>query len=512
MSLVMTSRQIIILATFISCGVLLSPWPPLGVPGEWVWPRHALPLDIFEMLDRIIWPLLCGSAIVVYCTGSMRLIGNAGIVRRGLLLFGLTGLSFLWLSAVRQAAPSPHRELRPTWILYDKYASGYFYNATFKVTSTKQMLSDYEARMAEGDVLHEGTHPPGLLLLNRSLLKLTDAFPAVVEFSESLQNAETVRMFREVEAAGQMARPLSKSELAALHLSSILSALFVAMTVIPVFGLTQRITDSRIAWRAASLMITVPTIGVFVPRSDVLYACSGMILAWVVVCAFLTEGRGWRWILAVLAGVALCGCLLISLAHLPVLVMLAIFVCGFTIVDLRRRMLPILETTTITALSFFATCAVWQYMTQCSLLHVWQLNLGNHAAFYSQSPRSWSAWFAVNPIELAMAVGLPVAVISIVGIYQLVTVSKASRGRRFNNGQMFTIACVLTWTLLWLSGKNMGEAARLWCFATPWFAIIAAQTRGSDTAETNKTWLWLLIAQLIVATITVGRVSGFLEF
>ncbi len=366
--------------------------------------------------------------------------------------------------------------------------------------------------MAQADVLHEGTHPPGLLLLNRSLLKLTEAFPAVVELSETFQNAESVRMFRKVEAAGQMARPLSKSEFAALHLSSLLSTLFVAMTVIPVFGLTRRLTDSRIAWRAAALMITVPTIGVFAPRSDVLYACSGMLLAWVIVCAFLTEHRGRRWILGLLSGVTLCCCLLVSLAHLPVLVMLAIFVFGFAIVDLQKRMCPILETTVIAALSFFATCVAWQHWTQCNLLHVWQLNLTNHGAFYSQSPRSWPAWFAVNPIELAMGVGLPLATMSIVGLYQLVKDVCGAQNTSLKNGRLFAVACVLTWTLLWLSGKNMGEAARLWCFVTPWIAIVAAQTRGSDSGQTNKNWLWILIAQLIVATVTVGRVSGFLEF
>ena len=508
----MPYRYIIVLATLISCGMLLSPWPPLGVPGEWVWPRHALPDSILEALDRLIWPLLCGSAILAYCGVSMRRIESVSVARRGLLVLGLTALSFLWLGAVRQAAPSPHRELRPTWILYDKYASGYFYNATFKVTSTKQMLIDYEARMADGDVLHEGTHPPGLLLINRSLLRLTEAFPVLVKFSESIQNIESMRMFREVEAAGQLARPLSKSEFAALHLSSLLSTLFAAMTVIPVFGLTQRLTDSRIAWRAASLMITVPTIGVFVPRSDVVYACSGMLLSWVVVSASLTEQRLWRWVLGILSGVTLCCCLLLSLAHLPVLVMLAIFVFGYAIVDLRKRMLPILETTSIAALSFFATCAVWQHWTQCNLLHVWQLNLTNHASFYSQSPRSWLAWFVVNPIELAMAMGLPIAIVSIIMFCQTLKDVSAMNENRFSNGRLFAIASVLTWTLLWLSGKNMGEAARLWCFVTPWWVIIATQTRGSDSGETNKNWQWLLIAQLIVATVTVGRVSGFLEF
>lgn len=237
-----------------------------------------------------------------------------------------------------------------------------------------------------------------------------------------------------------------------------------------------------------------------------------MLLAWAVVCAFLTEQRSHRWMLGTVSGITLFACLLLSLAHLPVMVMLAIFVFGFAIADLRSRISSILETTVIAALSFFAACAVWNHWTQCDLLHVWQLNLTNHAAFYSQSPRSWSDWLAVNPIEFAFSVGLPMALIAIVGIYQMLRDIPVSQVRGLTNDRLFCFACLLTWTLLWLSGKNMGEAARLWCFLTPWCAIVAAQTRGGDTAETNQNWKWLLIAQLIVATVTVGRVSGFLEF
>jgi len=495
----------------IGAGLLLAPWPPLGVAGEWVWPRHALPTDFVEALDRLIWPLICGSVIVAYCAAGLRRIASVGSIHRGLMLVGLTGLSFLWLNAVRQAAPSPHRELRPIWILYDKYASGYFFEATFNVASTRQMLVDYESRMAKGDVLHEGTHPPGLLLLNRGLLKLTAECPSVVQFTQAVQNDESIRMFREVEAASQIARPLSASEIAALHLSSLLSSLVAAMTVIPVFGLTRRLTDSGTAWRAAALVITVPTIGIFVPRSDVLYACSGMFLAWAAVAAILTRRGIKRWLLAMLFGLILFGCLLLSLAHVPVLVMLAIFAVGFVLMDLKNRFGGMLETTIVAAASFLIICAAWQYWTDCNLFNVWSLNLANHAGFYSQSVRTWYAWFAVNPIEFAMAVGLPMTAMAIVMFGQTMKGIRFSRPKSVTNGRLFAVACTLTWTLLWLSGKNMGEAARLWCFLTPWCAIIAAQAADSDPINSQRTWLVLLIAQLTIATITVGRVSGFLE-
>ncbi len=507
----MLNRLLILFTTVIGAVLLLAPWPPLGVAGEWVWPRHSLPTDVFEALDRLIWPLICGSLVVAFGVQGERRIAGVGRIQRGLLLLGLTGLSFLWLNAVRQAAPSPHRELRPIWILYDKYASGYFFQATFKVTSTQRMLADYESRMAEGDVLHEGTHPPGLLLLNRGCLRLAESFPEIVRFSEALQNQETARMFRDVEAASRIARPLSRSEFAALHLSSLFSTLFAAMTVIPVFGLTRRITDSRTAWRAAALMITVPTIGIFVPRSDVLYACSGTMLAWATIAAILTEHRTARWLRALLSGFAVFGCLLLSLAHVPVLVMLSVFAVGFVLCDWKHRISQTLETTLLAAASFFIACGIWQLGTHCNLLHVWRMNLANHAGFYSQSVRTWAAWFAVNPIELAMAVGLPMAALAIGTLLQAIRSSLNSNLKNLTHGHLFAFACALTWTLLWLSGKNMGEAARLWCFLTPWLAIVAAQGVAADSVNAKTNWPLLLIAQLFTAALTAGRVSGFLE-
>lgn len=508
----MPSRLLILCATLTGAGLLLAPWPPLGVTGEWVWPRHALPTDFVEALDRLIWPLICGSVVVAFCATGLQRIQHVGSIHRGLMLAGMAGLSFLWLHAIRQAAPSPHRELRPVWILYDKYASGYFHEATFNVTSTRQMLADYESRMAKGDVLHEGTHPPGLLLFNRGLLKLTAEFPDVVRFSEAFQPSETVRMFREVETAGRIARRLSPSEFAALHLSSMLSTLIAALTVIPVFGLTRKLTDARTGWRAAALMLTVPTIGIFVPRSDVLYACSGMFLAWATIESMLAERRIRRWLLSGLSGFVLFACMLLSLAHVPVLVMLAVFAAGFVALDVKGRFGRILEMTVVALTSFLITCSVWQHWTGCNLFHVWRMNLENHAGFYSQSVRTWYAWFAVNPIELAMAVGLPMAAMAVVMLVQSIKSIRFSNPKSLTHGRLFALACALTWTLLWLSGKNMGEAARLWCFLTPWCAMIAAQAVDSDAVNTQKTWLVLLVAQLTMATITAGRVSGFLEF
>ena len=188
------------------------------------------------------------------------------------------------------------------------------------------------------------------------------------------------------------------------------------------------------------------------------------------------------------------------------------YAAGFVLLDWKPRIGQTLEMTLVTTASFLIACGIWQLGTHCNLFNVWRMNLANHAAFYSQSVRTWYAWFAVNPIELAMAVGLPMAAMAIVTLVQSMKIIRSAPRKNLTNGRLFGIACALTWTVLWLSGKNMGEAARLWCFLTPWCAIIAAQAVDSDAANSQKTWLILLIAQLTIATITVGRVSGFLEF
>ena len=504
-------RLILLLTIIAGMALLLSQWPPLGVDGEWVWRRHVLPVDLPEALDRLLWPILCGMLVVIVADLGLRQVETAGRIHRGLLLLALTGVSFFWLNAVRQAAPSPHRELRPLWILYDKYASGYFYEATLNVTSTSEMLAGYEAKMAKGDVLHEGTHPPGLLLLNRGLLALTESSPAVVNLSEGLQDGEAARMFRDLETAARMARPLSRPEFAALHLSSLLSTLIAAMTVIPIFGLTRRLSDSTTAWRAAVLMITVPTIGIFVPRSDVLYPCTGMMLAWATVTSLLADHRLERWMSSLLAGTALFCCLLLSLAHVPIVVMLAMFGFGRALLDVRNHLLKNLEANVLAAATFLLFCGVFQLATDCNLFSVWRMNLTNHAGFYAQSVRTWSAWILVNPIELAMSVGLPLACVAVMAVARILRQCRASGFTSVTNLQLFVLACALTWALLWLSGKNMGEAARLWCFLTPWMAIAAADEKSRVPESDRMNWCLLLIAQLIVATVTVGRVSGYLQ-
>ena len=147
---------------------------------------------------------------------------------------------------------------------------------------------------------------------------------------------------------------------------------------------------------------------------------------------------------------------------------------------------------------------------------VWLGNLRNHAGFYDQYPRTWLAWLAVNPVELAFALGLPMVVVLGWSLFawfvargsaETVSTIDAAEAATRSNRRAVLVATVVTFGVLWLSGKNSGEAARLWQFMLPWWLVLSA---GMWRAETQRgLWLGVWIAQLVACTVTAWRVAGF---
>ncbi|OYW19879.1 MAG: hypothetical protein B7Z55_08105, partial [Planctomycetales bacterium 12-60-4] len=74
---------------------------------------------------------------------------------------------------------------------------------------------------------------------------------------------------------------------------------------------------------------------------------------------------------------------------------------------------------------------------------------------------------------------------------------------------------LVVWGLLWLSGKNSGEAARLWLLLMPGLVWLAGQSLVQRHSGSTPTLLDLrralgsLILALIVCILTVHRVGGF---
>jgi hypothetical protein len=239
----------------------------------------------------------------------------------------------------------------------------------------------------------------------------------------------------------------------------------------------------------------------FIPKSDALFPLWTCGLTWTTLrAASSAPRRAWVW--GLLTGV---------LFALGMLLSLALLACGFCAtvgaVALRRQQRrPVLDAGSLSALvgatlGFGGTTALLSTGLGCSLPTIWWWNYRNHAGFYSQYPRTWWKWLVENPLELAWAAGLPLA---------WTALAEGWRSVRKLDWSLPLAAFGLTWGLLWLSGKNRGEAARLWLFLMPLLCWIAAHLLQRLPAEQRpRAGLALLALQMITATGLVLRIGGF---
>lgn len=542
-----------ILSVLLTMFVLISDCLPLGVPNEWVWLRQPLPEDLASFLDRGLPAFLSAALLIFFALTVDRRISRFRLRGVSCCLFVLTALTVFWQSSVLQTAASPHRELRPLWVLYDKYATGYYLQAVTEPRETWMVLQEYERDMSEGDVLHKGTHPPGLFLFNRASLWFTSTYPGPSSLLLNWVGVETVSAFRRLEAEATLAAPLKPDQFTALILTSLVSVLFCSTLPAVVYGLISQFTSNQDAWRVGVLAAAIPAISVFQPRSDVLYAQSGTVFLLLLIMSLKSRSMLKRLVPGTLAGVWSFACLLVSLAHLPVMMAGGLFIVLLTFRTWKQRKRAratdvktasedfkvniltnhILPCVTV-LFAFLLSLYLLKLWTGCFMPAVWRWNLVNHAAFYEQFPRTWWKWLPVNVIEMLFSAGLPVCIAAIYGMVRKYLANRnlvpAESERRMSRGRseqspsgtdtsdesslrLLGIALATIWILLLFSGKNMGEAARLWCFITPWWLILLAGTGilSVKSAGSRSGWVVLLICQFLACAITTGRVSGYLQ-
>ena len=499
-----------------TCLILLPDGLPLGVPGEWVWPRLAAPVDMPEWVERSLPCLVCGLLLLLVSIAGDRPLLRLNRWQRVLYPLLLAGNAAAWQAASVSATPSPHRELRWLWVNYDPWATGYFLDAVGDRRSLTEFLGAYEAEVAAGDVLHRGTHPPGLPLLNRLMLRITRSSPGLSRTIVRLADGPALQTFRSLERQAALAPPLSDAELAALVLFVV--AAFVCCGCLPVLVLLllEPCCGYRCAWRSAVLTAAIPAVAVFLPRSDVHYAASGCLLLLLVGRGMAATGKVRRLLFSSIAGVWLFTCLQVSLAHLPIMAAAGVWTMLGALRQPVNTWRAVAGFWTVCLAGLAGAAIVFGLFTDCRPWVIWRQNLINHEAFYSEYSRTWWKWLLVNPLELAFAAGAPLALAGFAGVCSALRqlFSRVSLEPR----KSLAVALFLVWLLLLLSGKNQGEAARLWTLITPWAAVCAASvlqpsslSAGAVQGTGRGLWLLLVVAQLVCCAFTAGRVSGYLQ-
>jgi hypothetical protein len=164
--------------------------------------------------------------------------------------------------------------------------------------------------------------------------------------------------------------------------------------------------------------------------------------------------------LAAAAGVVLALGMAFTLAFLPVGLVVGLVLVSTPGVGSRRRGGLLLAT----GAGFLAPTLVFWLASGANPFVIWWQNQRNHARFYEEYHRTYRAWVLVNPVELALALGIPATLWAIAGL---------TSPRSAPRVAWATLAVLV---LLTLSGRNLSEVARLWLPFMP--ALLTASGHG----------------------------------
>ncbi len=488
------------LGSLVAAGVLWLTAIPLGIPGEWVWER--LPADPQTIANLLIAGFAAALYLGFVIVGERRLSRpTISAMETTAWLSGLGVAGFCWLWVVQDTAPLAGQLGKAPFVLFYPGSSGYFTHARHESPQASELLRGYEGLMKKGDVLHQGTHPPGLFLVFHGLIALIDTQPWLISLLQASEPESVHEAFAVIaENSARTPQPLTAADRAVIWLATLLAMSATAATVWPLFQLIRATCDRSVAWTVAAAWPAVPAAAMFIPKSDAVFpvvACSAL----AVLMAAVRRQSLWR---GVLAGLILFLGLFTSLAFLPIMLFGALGTLTLAIrrAGWQRGLQECLPTIMGVALGLLFPVFVLRIGYGLNMLTVWAWNLHNHAGFYGQFTRTYWKWLLVNPVELAFALGAPVALAAWWGLPRRWSLSHGT------SADVLTVIAVGVWGLLWLSGKNAGEAARLWVLLMPAALWIAAQGWQRSAISPSHRWVWLAL-QLAISILTVHRVGGF---
>jgi hypothetical protein len=497
------------LATLAVCLLLWAGALPLGIAGEWEWGR------IERASPVIAWATagVVAVAYVAFVAVGRRWVERGG-ASRGWAVAALVPAGF----AVQFAAQGLGFGLAKwAFVLVSPASSGYYTTAR-QISDLSEFLKHYEQfQLIEEKVrgpFHLATHPPGLIVLHYAALRLCETHP---NFTRALLATEppSARDGFRAAAHGQRLPPPDE---ASLWLVAVISQLACVATVVPLYWLARRGADDAAGWLAAAMWPLVPAATIFCPKSDVLYP----LVATSCIALFLAgQSRGGRCLCAATAGVIMWLGLFHSLALLAVTPIMFLAAALDDPWRSATHWRSLGERGAAAGLGLIAANGLFWLVTDHNLWATWRRCFAIHAHFYDRVHRSYWPWVGFNLAEFSVALGLPLAVAALAGTAELCRARRAGSPPAADpidpspqpalGARAAAVVCAWWTTLLVLdlSGKNLGEVARLWILMMPLAAPAAAVVMRGDGS--GRGGVVLLVLQAVQMLVFAAGVQGFYD-
>jgi hypothetical protein len=468
----------------ISAALVAALWPllrtravPLGVRGEWEWLR----LEHGPAAIDVMFAALAVLAYAAFAAAGLRFLNARATLRReAVAVMGLLAAAVGVQAIVPVGAPDGYGLAKWALVLHSPGSTGYYMVARREIRDPAQFLTAYPDWIQKQDSLHVGTHPPGLFLVEAVMLHTLADRPLLARGLVDHLPATVAAGFRVI----QEFDPLPVADRAALGLTGALTLLACAATVVPLYLLARATLPAPAAWSAAVLWPLVPSAILFQPDADTALPLLTA-LAFALAAHAARVALPWGAVLAACSGVVLALGMGFTLAFLAAGLIVAIVLASTPGANLRRRGTLLVAT----GVGFLIPTLVFWLATGANPFVIWWWNQKNHARFYVEYHRTHRLWVLVNPLELAIGLGIPATVWAIAGL---------GAGRAASRTAWATLAVL---AILTLSGRNLGEVARLWLPFMP--PLLTAAGLGLARAGAGPKWLAAAVATLGAQTLAL---------
>lgn len=450
---------------------------PAPYPPEWQWPRriganvHLVPVALAGALLALL--------AVSYSTWAR---GNGRMASRALLAAGTIAgwgfsLALLGNEPAGALANVAARVMSPSYTSYYSVAiSDVAKDPGAFVTRHPELLSSFH-----GWASHAATHPPGPVLFYRGLIAVCEGAPTLTSALLAAQEHDPSKPVRP---------PHTRASRAAALLGGLLLMLGGSAAAWPIASLAGRFAgDSLAGARAGLLWLLMPGPVLFVPQFD--QALTLLVAGVAALLAGATSGR--PWFRATAAGLVGGVAVYVSYGAAPMLLIagLAALAAGVCDRPSFRRAVAVAAVAAIALVT--VTILGRESMDAASTA------LRIHREAYT-TLRGYALWLGFNLLDLAVFLGVPVAVLA---LDQATGALRAVIGGRAGATERFTAAIALGMGALWLSGTTRGEVGRIWLPLMP-LLLVAAWTRRVNAPPPSRLE-GLLLGFLLAATSFVLR-------
>lgn len=460
------------LATAIPLGAILGDWTPLlrgpaPYPPEWRWALRAGPTSghWFGAAGGAAGVLLL-IAFTATATARRQPRRTARVVLAGAILLG-------WGFGLGLLALEPEGALRTLLFRTLSRTINSYY--TVAVSPEARHPREFLARHAEllpvlrKTAKHAATHPPAPVLYYRGLIGLCEASPRLTEVALRAASVEPV--------ARPDSRHTSASRAAAI-LGGLWLGLLAAAAAWPITALARHLGCGELAAARVGLVwVLVPGPLLFTPQFDQALALPVALATAAVLAAMAKETSAWPAVLlSLLAGGAAGVALSFSYGAAAFLALAgaAALAAGWEHSRGANRGLRVAALAALGALLVLAVPVAFGHQS----IQAARTALAIHRELYT-APRSYPLWLAFNPVDLAVFLGVPLAILAAARTSASLEVAMRGGPAALSGADRFRLALGAGLLLLLVSGTVRGETGRLLIPLMP-LCLLAGLATGED--------------------------------